>query len=109
MCNCFGLGAKLERASIPQHLMPMVANNDSRNMRVIASILHHSLGKIWRGFLCMCSLQSCVSRASMALSKHGVGAELVFCLVLCDHSCACTGGGGCAILEPASLDHLHKE
>ena len=72
----------MERASIPQHLMPMMANKDSQNMQNVACTLHRGLGKIWRGLFGVRTL--CVP----------VGVEVLFFLFFWDHGHACASGDG---------------
>ena len=45
---------------------------------------------------------ACVSRASVSLSKHGFGAEPLFCLDIWDRGRACASGGGGGVENPTS-------
>ena len=59
-------GGRLQRASIPQRLMPLAANEDSQNMRDFACAVYHALGKVWGEHLCARFAVVCVAR------KHGL-------------------------------------
>ena len=74
MCNAWRQGARLERASSAQHLMPLMANPDSQNMRIVACTFFcgacceaNGLGKVWRG--CMARVHFAVMCVALT---HGL-------------------------------------
>ena len=98
----------MERASIPQLLMPLVCSVDVQNILKFACTLCSGalLQQLWLGWgMGRCSPYAffwyCLSRASMGLSKHRTPSDCSFP----DLQRACAKGGGYSSCDLHRLPH----